>query len=97
MDQLANEMGHTVVRLPPYRCQYNPIELIWAQVKRYVANKNTTFRLADIEQLAHEALDTITQEDLVEVRKTCGGIQEADYSKQCTRNTTVAPLSLIHI
>lgn len=26
-------MGHTVLRLPPYHCQYNAIELIWAQVK----------------------------------------------------------------
>ena len=49
-----------VESMPPYHCQYNPIELIWAQVKRYVANKNTTFRLADIELLAHEALDGTT-------------------------------------
>lgn len=25
LDQLANEIGHEVVHLPPYRCQYNPI------------------------------------------------------------------------
>lgn len=28
LDQIALEHGHEVVRLPPYHCQYNPIELI---------------------------------------------------------------------
>lgn len=30
IDQLAYERRHEVIRLPPYHCQYNPIELIWA-------------------------------------------------------------------
>lgn len=33
LDEIAKEMGHTVIRLPPYHCHYNAIELIWAQVK----------------------------------------------------------------
>lgn len=33
IDEIAKEMGHTVIRLPPYHCHYNAIELIWAQVK----------------------------------------------------------------
>lgn len=28
LDELALEKGHEVIRLPPYHCQYNPIELI---------------------------------------------------------------------
>lgn len=40
IDTIAADAGHKVVRLPPYHCQYNPIELIWAQVKTYVAKKN---------------------------------------------------------
>jgi len=39
LDQLANERGHQIIRLPCYHCQYNPIELVWAQVKREVAKK----------------------------------------------------------
>ena len=42
LDEMAFQMGHEVVRLPPYHSQYNPIELIWAQVKGEVASKNTT-------------------------------------------------------
>ncbi|RVE41990.1 hypothetical protein evm_013365 [Chilo suppressalis] len=37
IDQLAEEHGHKVIRLPPYHCQYNAIELIWAQVKGYAS------------------------------------------------------------
>jgi len=33
LDEIALQMGHDVIRLPSYHCQYNPIELIWAQVK----------------------------------------------------------------
>lgn len=28
LDEIALSMGHEVIRLPPYHCQYNPIELI---------------------------------------------------------------------
>lgn len=52
-------MGHEVVRLPPYHCQYNPIELIWAHVKSKVAEKNNTFKMADIEMLVNNALDAV--------------------------------------
>lgn len=33
IDELAHEHGHTIIRTPSYHCQYNAIELIWAQVK----------------------------------------------------------------
>ncbi|KAF0692110.1 DDE 3 domain-containing protein [Aphis craccivora] len=60
LDEIALEMGHEVIRLPPYHCQYNPIELIWGQVKREVAKKNNTFKMADVEKLAHAAMDAVT-------------------------------------
>ena len=45
IDAIASEAGHTVVRLPPYHCQYNPIELIWANLKTLVAHRNK-FKMA---------------------------------------------------
>lgn len=41
IDEIAAEHGHWVLRLPPYHCQYNAIELIWAQVKGHAARNNT--------------------------------------------------------
>lgn len=34
-DEEAKRRGHIVLRLPPYHCQYNPIEMIWGLMKRY--------------------------------------------------------------
>jgi transposase len=34
VDQLAQKYGHAVLRLPPYFCILNPIELIWGQLKK---------------------------------------------------------------
>ena len=38
LDMMAREYGHEVLRLPPYHCQYNAIELIWAQIKGNLFN-----------------------------------------------------------
>ena len=34
-DEEASALGHIVLRLPPYHCQYNPIELVWGIMKRH--------------------------------------------------------------
>ena len=36
VDEMAKASGHEVVRLPPYHCELNPIELAWSQVKRHI-------------------------------------------------------------
>ena len=32
VDQLVSKYGHKILRLSPYHCGLNPIELIWANV-----------------------------------------------------------------
>lgn len=49
-----------VIRLPPYHCQFNPIELIWSDVKRHVAKKNSTFKLTDVKDLTVEAVASVS-------------------------------------
>lgn len=39
IDEIARAHGHEILRLPPYYCQLNPIELIWAQIKTEVRKK----------------------------------------------------------
>lgn len=62
VDGVAKRVGVEVLRLPPYHCELNPIELVWADVKGYVARKNTTFKMVDIKKLLHEALANITED-----------------------------------
>lgn len=85
LDQLANERGHEIIRLPPYHCQYNAIELIWAQVKREVAKKNTTFKISDVERLVHDELDKVTCEDWARCVRHVEKLQEEDFEKEIGR------------
>ncbi|XP_047541814.1 uncharacterized protein LOC125074529 [Vanessa atalanta] len=62
IDEMAKEVGVEVLRLPPYHCELNPIELVWADVKGYVARNNTTFKMVDVKKLLQEALKNITPE-----------------------------------
>lgn len=57
---MALEKGITVLRLPPYHCELNPIELIWAQAKGHVARNNKTFKMAEIKELLSEGVNKIT-------------------------------------
>jgi transposase len=34
-----NLNGHTIVRLPPYNCELDPIELVWKGVKHNIRKK----------------------------------------------------------
>lgn len=81
VDQLANEYGHEVIRLPPYHCQYNPIELIWAQVKGEIAAKNNTFKMADVEKILNEAIDHVTTEDWKKCVRHAENLQNDDLAK----------------
>jgi hypothetical protein len=84
-------MGHEVIRLPPYHCQYNPIELIWAQVKAEVA-KNNTFKMADVEKLAHAAIDAVTQNDWEKCVEHAEKIQNEDNEKEILRDILLEPI-----
>ncbi|KAL4104342.1 hypothetical protein QTP88_019643 [Uroleucon formosanum] len=94
LDSVALQMGHEVVRLPPYHCQYNPIELIWAQVKGEVAKKNSTFKMADVEVLVNNALDEITKEVWTKCGEHCNKLQDADFIKEGLRDEILEPIIL---
>lgn len=73
IDEMAAEHGHTVIRIPPYHCHYNAIELIWAQVKGHAARHNTTppFTAKKMLCLLKNACDSVTEENWANVvRKT---------------------------
>lgn len=57
IDSITEQHGH-ILRLPPYHCQLNPMELVWSWVKRLAASLNTTFELKDVEALLPAAKAT---------------------------------------
>ncbi|XP_077497999.1 uncharacterized protein LOC144108701 [Amblyomma americanum] len=63
IDTLTATHGYEMLRLPPYHCEFNPIELVWSQVKGCIATGNNCFTLAEVEKLLPEALASVSQEN----------------------------------
>lgn len=62
IDELAAAKQILVLRLPPYHCELNPIELIWAQLKGFVGRNNKTFKLDDVEKMVKDGVNRIGAE-----------------------------------
>lgn len=60
IDELAKEHGHTVVRVPPYHCEFNAEELIWAQIKGGVARRNQKFTISHVKTLLEDQISRVT-------------------------------------
>ncbi|XP_060881942.1 uncharacterized protein LOC132953567 [Metopolophium dirhodum] len=60
IDELAKQYDCIILRLPPYHCDLNPIELAWPLVKNYVSMNKTTSKLTDVEQLLIEGVERVT-------------------------------------
>ncbi|XP_063231451.1 uncharacterized protein LOC134535938 isoform X5 [Bacillus rossius redtenbacheri] len=65
VDELARNYGHEILRLPPYHCHYNAIELVWAQCKHHYNSNVGRAKRFDNDAVAaiwKEALDASTPE-----------------------------------
>lgn len=51
IDEEAKKYNKIVLRLPPYHCELNPIDLAWSVIKNHVRHNNTTFKLNYVRQL----------------------------------------------
>jgi len=61
VDNIIMAAGHEVLRLPPYHCQFNAIEMVWSQAKRYY-DKHISHTKEPL-LCWKAALDNVTQED----------------------------------
>ncbi|XP_060871372.1 uncharacterized protein LOC132945617 [Metopolophium dirhodum] len=59
IDELAKEHNRTILRLPPYHCELNPIELAWSSVKHHVKINNTSYKLPDVKNLLLEGIERV--------------------------------------
>ena len=51
-----------VLRLPPYHCELNAIELIWADEKNFVARENKVMTIEHVETLFRKRREEISAE-----------------------------------
>lgn len=59
IDKLVKTHNRTILRLPPYHCELNPIELAWASVKNHVKMNNSTYKLSDVKTLLLEGIERV--------------------------------------
>lgn len=64
IDNIAEHCGHKILRMPPYHCVFNPIELIWAQMKTEAKKMNSDKdqSMKQLEILVQEAAKHVTQQ-----------------------------------
>jgi transposase len=62
VDKYVKEAGHVVAGLSPYHCSLNPIELVWTQLKGYVARHKKSFKHYKVCQLVETGLGEVTAE-----------------------------------
>ncbi|KAJ4425806.1 hypothetical protein ANN_27432 [Periplaneta americana] len=62
-DHLLSEHNHSILRLPSYHPELNPIELIWDSVKNWVAERNVSFKMDDVLKLTDEKFASITAQE----------------------------------
>ena len=43
IDEIVKDVGHEVVHIPPYHCELNPSEIVWAHMKGYIRVHNNKF------------------------------------------------------
>ncbi|XP_031352088.1 uncharacterized protein LOC116177294 [Photinus pyralis] len=62
LNELALQHGHRVLRLPPYHCEYNPIEMVWSECKRHY-----DARIGSIQPVTHRVVLSLWNEALHKV------------------------------
>lgn len=63
LNELAKQHSIEILRVPPSRCELNPIELIWADIKAYVARNNTTLiEFNRVKELLNQTIEQVTSE-----------------------------------
>jgi transposase len=82
-DKIANLYGH---------CEFNPIELIWAQVKGFVAKNNTTFGLKDVKELTYAAFEKITKDVWTKAEEHVVKIEKEYCKENCIDRSVIEPI-----
>ncbi|XP_068630962.1 uncharacterized protein [Battus philenor] len=62
IDELLKAHGHTVMRLPVYHPDLNPIELLWADIKNNIAQNNINYSLDEKIDLLNKLFSEFTVE-----------------------------------
>lgn len=63
VDRILQQNNHTILRLPPYHPDLNPIEMVWKEVKEFVAKKNIDGNINNLMKLVEEKVNTMGENE----------------------------------
>ena len=92
VDTMLTENGHHVVRLPPYHCELNPIELIWGDMKGYISRQNNTFKVNDVKHLIDESFAQIDGKKWKNACKHVCSVEQQYWKKDNIQGAEVNPI-----
>ena len=81
IDDIAKEKGHIILRLPPYHPDLNPIELVWAQLRKIVSSRNFTNKLNDVLEITKAAFTEISVQNWENYCKHVINVEE-EYTRK---------------
>ncbi|XP_064109628.1 uncharacterized protein LOC135217594 [Macrobrachium nipponense] len=81
IDEIAAHYGHKVLRLPPYLCIFNPIELAWAQVKTNKKHNSNSDQSLKIVEKITKAVDHVTPQHWQNAIEHVKRIEEVYHAK----------------
>lgn len=81
IDEMAREMGHEVVRTPPYHPELQPIEICWGVVKNEVA-RNCKFTMKELEIQLDLAWEKVTPETCRKIIKKVMAIEDKFWEEE---------------
>jgi len=59
LDGILSKKVHDIIKLSPYHLDLNPIEMIWSQVKRYIAKQNHNGSIKKIAELCKQKMESM--------------------------------------
>lgn len=80
VDNAIMEAGHQVLRLPPYHCQFNAIDMVWSQAKRYY--DQLILNEKDVLGTWQKALDNVSKDQWAHYVKHTDEVIRAAYDKE---------------
>lgn len=97
VDKLIDAWGHVVLRLPPYHCNLNPIELLWANIKSDVANNNSSFKLDDMKRITDQAIRKIPLDTIQKTFNHTEGIEKEYWKKDGLSKSPIVQKIVINV
>jgi transposase len=75
VDKIIENSGRKFIRLPPYHCQFNAIEMVWSQMKQFFGKYNLDNNFKQIYDLIIRSLNEITSENWQNYIKHCKDLE----------------------